>query len=204
MQPHLYSKTVRHACFTPHSCLDILIHFLNQSCIFFPVPFFPSNISTILVSIFYHRPSLDLQIIYVFSVFLYTFLPFVSIWILGSLFLFPAWIQTDFWIPLLPVSVFHPMSFPIPSLCGQAVLKWLAVGHSSSGFRVRALARAGHFSTLLPLSGLRSPTCCHNTILVGTATLYERGASAGSMSLRRNKASLKSLTRATNGRRLTI
>ena len=36
-----------------------------------------------------------------------------------------------------------------------------------------------------------SPTCCHNTIFAGTATLYKRGVSVGSMSLRRNKVSLK-------------
>ena len=41
-------------------------------------------------------------------------------------------------------------------------------------------------------SGQRSPTCCHNAILDGTAKLYARGASAGSMSLSiRNEAALK-------------
>ena len=29
-----------------------------------------------------------------------------------------------------------------------------------------------HFSMVIPLSGLRTPTCCHNNILDGTARLY--------------------------------
>ena len=42
---------------TPHSHLHVPLHFLYQSYIFFRCP---SNISTILVSVFYSRPSLDL------------------------------------------------------------------------------------------------------------------------------------------------
>ena len=63
---------------------------------------------------------------------------------------------------------------------------------TNSESRVRASARDGYFSLVLPPSDLRSPTCCHNTILDGTAKLYARGASAGSISFSiRNEASLK-------------
>ena len=41
---------------------------------------------------------------------------------------------------------------------------YMVYGHTSSGSSVWASARAGHFTSLLPSSGLRSPTCCHNTI----------------------------------------
>ena len=71
--------------------------------------------------------------------------------------------------------------------------------------RVQTPARAGHFSMVIPPSGLRLPTCCYNTILDRTAKLFTRGASAGSMNLSiRNEASQKNLTRPTNGQRLAI
>ena len=63
---------------------------------------------------------------------------------------------------------------------------------SGRAYQVQALARDGYFSLVISPNGLRSRTCCHNTILNGTAKLYARGASAGNMSLSiRNEVSLK-------------
>ena len=54
------------------------------------------------------------------------------------------------------------------------IIIWGGGGLVANGwaYQLRVPVSADHFSLVILPSGLRSPTCCHNTILDETAELY--------------------------------